>query len=139
MPPHNHFPSKCLVSPEKSSTFAPTNPTTLLVARPADQGGTFLLYMEYTKQPITLAEQINILKQRGLTFEDENAALRILSQISYFRLARRIAAYIAFVAAVISLPSCRCTLSIPNSVRSYSMRCNTLRLHQGRRLTSTLP
>jgi len=43
--------------------------------------------MEYTKQPITLAEQINILKQRGLTFEDENAALRILSQISYFRLA----------------------------------------------------
>ena len=45
------------------------------------------MYMEYTKQPITLAEQINILKQRGLTFEDENAALRILSQISYFRLA----------------------------------------------------
>ena len=43
--------------------------------------------MEYTKQPITLAEQINILKQRGLIFEDEDAALRILSFISYFRLA----------------------------------------------------
>jgi ABC-type uncharacterized transport system YnjBCD substrate-binding protein len=53
-------------SQKKSSTFVPTNPTTLLVARPADQGGTFLFNMEYTKQPITLAEQINILKQRGL-------------------------------------------------------------------------
>ena len=80
------FLSKNLVIPRKSRTCAPTNPTTLLVARPADQGGTFLLYMEYTKQPITLAEQINILKQRGLTFEDENAALRILNHISYFRL-----------------------------------------------------
>ena len=27
--------------------------------------------MEYTKQPITLAEQINILKQRGLIFEPQ--------------------------------------------------------------------
>ena len=31
--------------------------------------------MEYTKQPITLAEQINILKQRGLIFEDEEQAI----------------------------------------------------------------
>ena len=81
------FLSKSLLVSGKNSTFAATNPTTLLVARPADQGGTFLLYMEYTKQPITLAEQINILKQRGLIFEDEDAALRILSFISYFRLA----------------------------------------------------
>lgn len=50
-------------SRRKAVPLHPTNPTTLLVARPADQGGTFLLYMEYTKQPITLAEQINILKQ----------------------------------------------------------------------------
>ncbi len=71
----------------KKTTFASTNPTTLLVARPADQGGTFLLYMEYTKQPITLAEQINILKQRGLIFENENEALSVLNHISYFRLA----------------------------------------------------
>ena len=76
-----------MVNSIKSTTFAVTNPTTLLVARPADQGGTFLLYMEYTKQPITLAEQINILKQRRLIVEDEDAALRILSFISYFRLA----------------------------------------------------
>ena len=72
---------------EKSSTFAATNPTTLLVARPADQGGTFLFNMEYTKEPITLAEQINILKQRGLIFENENEALSVLNHISYFRLA----------------------------------------------------
>ena len=43
--------------------------------------------MEYTKQPITLAEQINILKQRGLIFENENEALSVLNHISYFRLA----------------------------------------------------
>ena len=33
--------------------------------------------MEYTKQPITLAEQINILKQRGLIFEDEQQAIAV--------------------------------------------------------------
>lgn len=43
--------------------------------------------MEYTQQPITLAEQIDILKQRGLIFDDEDEALHILSHISYFRLA----------------------------------------------------
>ncbi|MBR1448137.1 MAG: Abi family protein [Prevotella sp.] len=41
--------------------------------------------MEYTKQPITLAEQINILKQRGLIFENEDEALSVLNHISYFR------------------------------------------------------
>ena len=43
--------------------------------------------MKYSKQPITLAEQIDILKQRGLVFENENEALDVLSRISYFRLA----------------------------------------------------
>ena len=38
--------------------------------------------MEYTKQPITLAEQINILKQRGLIFENENEALSGLNSIN---------------------------------------------------------
>ena len=83
-----HFITFCennLVVSINASIFAPTEPATL----PGDQrtrAGRFL-YMEYTKQAITLADQINILKQRGLIFEDENAALRILSQISYFRLA----------------------------------------------------
>jgi abortive infection bacteriophage resistance protein len=43
--------------------------------------------MEYNKQPITLAEQIDILKQRGLVFENENEAFSVLNNISYFRLA----------------------------------------------------
>lgn len=43
--------------------------------------------MEYTKQPITLAEQIEILKKRGLIFDDEKEAIGVLQRISYFRLA----------------------------------------------------
>lgn len=43
--------------------------------------------MEYTKQPITLAEQIEILKQRGLIFDNEAEATETLRRISYFRLA----------------------------------------------------
>ena len=43
--------------------------------------------MEYTKQPLTYAEQINILKQRGLVVEDEEEAISILKRVSYFRLA----------------------------------------------------
>ena len=44
--------------------------------------------MEYTKQPITLAEQINILKQRGLIFEDEEQAIAVLNHISFFPIDR---------------------------------------------------
>lgn len=43
--------------------------------------------MIYTKQAITLTDQINILKQRGLTIDDENEALDVLGHVSYFRLA----------------------------------------------------
>jgi hypothetical protein len=45
------FPQKSLAIPNKSRTFAPTNPTTLLVARPADQGGTFLLIWNIQSSP----------------------------------------------------------------------------------------
>lgn len=43
--------------------------------------------MKYDKQPIDLARQIMLLKERGMAFQDEDAALRILSSISYFRIA----------------------------------------------------
>lgn len=43
--------------------------------------------MEYTKKPITLEEQIEILKQRGLIIDDEAEAVAVLQRISYFRLA----------------------------------------------------
>lgn len=36
---------------------------------------------------MTLVEQIDTLKQRGLVFEDEQEAMDVLSRISYFRLA----------------------------------------------------
>lgn len=42
---------------------------------------------KYTKQPISIAEQITILKNRGLLFDDEQAAIEYLKIISYFRLA----------------------------------------------------
>lgn len=43
--------------------------------------------MEYTKQTLTLAQQIEILKQRGLIIDDEIEARAILDRTSYFRLA----------------------------------------------------
>lgn len=43
--------------------------------------------MEYTKQPISVAEQIEILKQRGLIIDNEAEAVAVLERISYFRLA----------------------------------------------------
>lgn len=43
--------------------------------------------MEYTKQTITLVQQIETLKQRGLLIENEEEAKNALDTISYFRLA----------------------------------------------------
>ncbi len=43
--------------------------------------------MRYTKQTITLAEQIRTLQTRGLTIENETDAALLLERISYFRLA----------------------------------------------------
>lgn len=44
-------------------------------------------YMKYSKRPINIPLQLEILKQRGLIFKDEDAALEYLHSISYFRLA----------------------------------------------------
>lgn len=43
--------------------------------------------MRYTKQLLTLQQQIDILKQRGLVIDNEAEAAAILDTISYFRLA----------------------------------------------------
>ena len=55
----------------------------------AYQGGTFFVYtfMRYTKQLLSLQQQIDVLKQRGLLIENEEEAKRALDIISYFRLA----------------------------------------------------
>lgn len=55
----------------------------------AYQGGTyfFVPMSTYTKQPLRVDEQIEMLKRRGLHFDDESAAIEKLKVISYFRLA----------------------------------------------------
>ena len=42
--------------------------------------------MEYNKPPLTIAQQLQKFKERGLTIEDEDRAKRYLSFISYYRL-----------------------------------------------------
>lgn len=39
----------------------------------------------YTKQPLSIADQIQLLKDRGLLFGDEVYATKFLSEVSYFR------------------------------------------------------
>ena len=67
--------------------FALPIPTTPL--NDAYHGGTSFLYtsMKYIKRPLDLPQQLDILKQRGLTISDEEMALEQLHSISYFRLA----------------------------------------------------
>ena len=43
--------------------------------------------MRYTKQLLTLQQQIDILKQRGLVIDNETEAISLFDTISYFRLA----------------------------------------------------
>ena len=43
--------------------------------------------MRYTKQLLSLQQQIDVLKQRGLLIENEEEAKNALDIISYFRLA----------------------------------------------------
>lgn len=42
--------------------------------------------MKYTKQPLSFSEQIDKLKERGLTINDDKKAAHYLSNISYYRL-----------------------------------------------------
>lgn len=41
--------------------------------------------MQYTKQAMDFNCQLNILKERGLTIEDEEEAMKFLHSVSYFR------------------------------------------------------
>lgn len=42
--------------------------------------------IEYHKQPLTLDQQVQKLKERGLVFDDESKAKAYLFNISYYRL-----------------------------------------------------
>ena len=77
-------------NPKEVHTFAVTNPTTLLVRKASAPEWDFVLYipfMRYTKQTITIDEQIQTLQDRGLMIADIAHAKAILERISYFRLA----------------------------------------------------
>ena len=39
--------------------------------------------MKYLKEPLTTSQIIDVLKERGLSIEDENAAVHYLEHISY--------------------------------------------------------
>jgi len=43
--------------------------------------------MQYTKQAMDFKCQLDILKERGLTIEDEEDAIKFLHSVSYFRFA----------------------------------------------------
>ena len=49
-------------------------------------GEVFEFYMDYTKRPLTLQQQIAKLKSRGLLIDDEQLAEQYLTNISYYRL-----------------------------------------------------
>lgn len=66
----------------------PTDSATL-PARTANQGGTFIFtaMQTYTKQPLSVKDQIQLLKNRSMIIGDEASAEKVLRNISYFRLA----------------------------------------------------
>jgi abortive infection bacteriophage resistance protein len=46
----------------------------------------FLFYMQYSKPPLSLYEQIDLLASRGLQVPDRHSAFETLQNISYYRL-----------------------------------------------------
>ena len=54
----------------------------------ANQGGSFAFYgyiRLYTKQALSISEQIELLKSRGLNIADSSKAVKFLGEVSYFR------------------------------------------------------
>ena len=86
---HLTFFMKHLVNPKKRPTFAPnrTRHRFSSARNVAYQGGTFFVYtfMRYTKQLLSLQQQIDVLKQRGLLIENEEEAKNALDIISRSR------------------------------------------------------
>ena len=82
------FLAKGLLNPNNLSIFAATESATLPL-RPANQGGSFAFMTTlrlYTKQALSIADQIALLKNRGLQIADESKATKFLGEVSYFRL-----------------------------------------------------
>ena len=67
--------------------FAATESATLPIWT-ATQGGSFAFYgyiRLYTKQALSISEQIELLKSRGLNIADSSKAVKFLGEVSYFR------------------------------------------------------
>ena len=79
--------SECMHYSWKNIIIATTISATPLYN--AYHGGTYfyISMLTYTKQPISIADQMSILKSRGLLFDNEQATVECLKFISYFRLA----------------------------------------------------
>ena len=73
----------------KYCTFATTVPATPLLESVPRQD--FVFYkgsMQYTKQAMDFSCQLSTLKERGLTIENEEDALKFLHSVSYFPLCK---------------------------------------------------
>ena len=77
-----------MANPTKSTTFTSTESATLPVDQRTRAGLLFYDDMNiYTKQPLSITDQIARLKAQGLAINDEELAAKILSEVSYFRFA----------------------------------------------------
>jgi hypothetical protein len=83
----NEFNRKRFVIPDISFIFAVTESATLPI-RTANQGGSFVFMgtlKRYDKPALSIADQIGLLKNRGLQIADEFKATKFLSEVGYFR------------------------------------------------------
>ena len=81
------FPAKKFVLSIIIRIFATTESATLPIWT-ANQGGSFAFMGTlrlYTKQALSVSEQIELLKSRGLNIADSSKAEKFLGEVSYFR------------------------------------------------------
>ena len=81
------FTQRNITLSENIRIFAATESATLPI-RIANQGGSFAFMGTirlYTKQALSISEQIKLLKSRGLNIADFSKASKFLGEISYFR------------------------------------------------------
>ena len=83
------FYAKKFVDSEIIRIFAPTESATLPVDQRTRAGLLFydMMCNIYTKQPLSIDDQIAKLRQQGLIIANEDTARKVLGEVSYFRFA----------------------------------------------------
>lgn len=83
------FYAKKFVDSEIICIFAPTESATLPVEQRTRAGLLFYSNMSniYTKQPLSIDDQIAKLRSQGLIIANEDLARKVLGEVSYFRFA----------------------------------------------------